>query len=441
MSALLFKFFNLRAGEGTGALLFASLGFLWALGASLALKMGDALFYLYLGTEALPHAFTIRALFSFGIVLFFLYGITSFRIKNIFLFSLSIGIFIFSLFNLGFFLNVGPEQRWFWYALKIFSNLFLLALITNFWSFIDQYYGLKKVKRLYGLLNASVFIGFATAGLILSHSLFSVSTLYLFVTLCISLTLYFVSYISRHYHPIAHDPSPLEERKITPSFSLSTLAKGIITNPFALALIFCNICIQILSVITEYHYMLSFERLFHPDSSAPIIEASSEGLTIFLGQCTTWISIANIAFGTMIYGRLIQKFGVKKILFITPLSFFLYFAEAPLYCSSLLLPIFGFIIVEGILYGIDDNNFNILINTVPPKYKYQARVASESFFDPIGLLIGSLILLVPNTDYLFLGLGTSIVFILASLILSFYYSEEHAPQERLTIGKEKIAEM
>ncbi len=212
--------------------------------------------------------------------------------------------------------------------------------------------------------------------------------------------------------PKEHEPYP----QLGTKESLKLLLLSFSSSRFTFLLLLMNVTTQVLAVIAEYDYLESFERYFrqlHP------IEGTEEVLMQFMGALSAWVAFANIFFALFAYSRIILRFGVNNSVLLIPLScLFMYaYPSNPL---SLVVPIIGFVITEGLLYTVDDNNFSLLLNGVPDKLRDKTRVLIESFFEPIGMLIASLFLLF-KFDSKVLGLCLSLLAVLTALGIRKYY--------------------
>ena len=77
--------------------------------------------------------------------------------------------------------------------------------------------------------------------------------------------------------------------------------------------------------------------------------------------------------------------------------------------------------VEGVSYLIDENNSNLLLNAVPSAFKNKVRIAIDSFFEPLGMLISSLIFLLWNVNNIALGLALALGALVVALCLRAQY--------------------
>jgi hypothetical protein len=415
------KLFNIYPGEEKSAFLFALLGFIWAFGASCGLRLSDALFLLNVGSAQLPYAFICIAISLFCLVSIFLYGLNTFSLDRLFLAVLCIGSSIYLFTYLALLSGHFQSQCWFWFFLHVFCTVFLLVLVTCYWSFVDQFFDLQDGKRIFSLLNSAIIFGFACAGGMISLGFFSLDSLFLIVFVSILLSAAYVIYLNNKFD-IVHDDT-VEHEASNNSISITSIIKSVINSPFTIVLLITNLLLQVLSVLTECHYMSAFESYYESQNLALPKHQAEAALILFLGECSAWVSMGNILFGICCYARMVRRIGVNRVLLIAPLCCFTFFALLYLPSETLIIPILGFVFVEGITYSIEDNNFTLLINAVPSGLKSRIRVAVESLFEPLGMLIGSLLLLIPGIDSILLGVILSIITVSLALAQRSYYTK------------------
>lgn len=417
---LLQRVFNIYPGEERHALLFTFLGFIWAFGATCALKFADALFLLHVGAQSLPRAYILIACGMFGLAFILLYSFHKFSSYRIYLTTLQFGLAFYTFIFTCLFLDIGTHSQWLWYALKLTGFYLFAVLMTCYWTFIDQYHHLQDAKRLYSLFTSTIFLGAATTGLLMHSGLLDLHHLIILIMVLLSSTYFWVRKIARDIPLVAHEDAEPEGKAYEDGNYFKFLFKSIISSPFTLLLMTSNFLIYLLLVITEYNYMFTFESDFanqHDSNSGGGTEA---GLTLFLGKCLATVSVGNLFFGLFIYSRLVRRFGISSLLLITPILLIIAFTGWSM-SSSLIFPLIGFFVVEGTLYVIDDNNFNLLLNAVPSKLKYKIRVIIESFFEPVGMLVSALLLSFFQNQSKLLGLLLAICSLCIALALSANY--------------------
>lgn len=387
-----FRFlFNLYPGEWKKASLFIVLGLFWSMGGYGTFTLSEGLFLEHVGASGLPTAYFAIAssMCALSGILIFALGRLSIRYL---LFSL-IAFWIAANFTI---LTLLPcDAPAFWYVFKVIGWIGPLSTYIVYWAFIDLYFDLQDAKRFFCLFNAITFLGDSMGGAMTSFLLAPLGIAGL-LTLFISLmacALPILLLISKRITPLAEGHAMSGEASSKLSFG--TLFKTIIRSRFTLYLLLFYFAMQVLAIVTEYNYMGAFERAFAGESD--------HALTEFIGTCSMWISLSNMLFGMIFYSRLVKKMGINNIIMVAPLFFLAVFGVWNVR-EILPIAIFGMIAREGMIYTFDDNNLNLLISGVPTKVKNQVRISVESFFEPIGMFSGGLLLLAFNERAHLLGL-------------------------------------
>lgn len=417
------KLFNLYAGEEKRASLFAILAFIWSFGTFCGLILSEGMFLEHVGAQTLPQAYLAVAGIMFLLATVFLLALNKLSVPNFFVLILTSGIALYCItYSI---LSSLEHERWFWFAFRVFGSIFAMVIATCFWAFVDQYYDLQDAKRLFCLFNSATFLGDACAGGLISLGLDSLGVSGLLVViialLCCSIPLIYL--IMRKVNPVLDESS--EGIQTVEKHSMRSLFQKIMHSRFTLYLMLAYFVLQVLAIVTEYSYMDTFDRYFTGSDQAlqgtiSAEELKQNRLTEFLGTCSAWVSLANMLFGLFVYSRLVKKIGVNNILLVSP-AFFLVIFIGWTINDLLFIAVLGLVAREGIVYTFDDNNFNLLITGVPGKVKNQIRIAVESFFEPAGMLISAIALLLIQQQSKWLGLCLSLIAITIMLILRSHY--------------------
>ncbi len=386
MKAPLLKLFNLFPGEGRPVFLFGLLAFFWSFGTYASVTIADGFFLQKIGSTLLPEAYFLIAISLFSVASLFLWAFNhfdAFRIYRIVLLACSLGLVIIAAY-----LYLGEPGTLFWFMLKVFCNTFTVALTTCFWFFLDQYFNTQNAKRLYTLFSSSIFLGNGLGSLFIAATINSIGVhgVLLVLALLFILTYMTVHYITKSETLVFDD---LTESTYHPEKQPLTLViKGFIKSRFTLLLMGTYLVVQILYIVTELSYMKGFERYFATQDAS-----GSNDLIIFLSKCTALISLVNIIFGLFFYSRMVSRIGVNTATLISPVFFLAAFIGTGIF-PGILITVFSLIVVEAVSYVMDENNSNLLLNTVPSHLKNKARVAIDSFFEPLGMLISAVAFLV-----------------------------------------------
>lgn len=408
---ILHRAFGLYSGEGTHALRFARLAILWAFGSSCLDTLSDGLFLEKIGANSLPSVYLSISLGMIAVSSLVLYSLKSTSPYRILMVAMGFGVAI----CLGSALFVGASPPiWFWYAIKIASRMFFAVMIACSWTFTDQYHDLQDAKRIYSIYSAAYFFGTILSGTAINLLLDKVGFPGLLVAAAGS-----IGYAMVEARKIAHNAKAVHDDTMEGVFSgsrdsFASVVQLIVRSRFAIILLLLSLFMQLLITVTEFNYMESFGRFFNTHTL-------NEGqIAAFLGKCRAIISLCNIVFGVFFFGRFIRKMGLNNVILITPL-FFAGVYSGWAFEDTMWLAVLGLVAVDGILFTVEDNCFNLLSNAVPTKLKSKVRIINDSFFEPIGMLLSSLLLFGLSQGSRWLGLVlTAIVLVLALVIRAIY---------------------
>ncbi|MCE5294474.1 MAG: hypothetical protein LLF94_07670 [Chlamydiales bacterium] len=419
------RLFNVYSGEERKVTLFAILGFVLSLAVSSAWKFADVLFILNVGAQELPHAYACVAVLLIGMAVILINAYNRYSPRDIFRTLVCCGMLFFGSMATVLWLGLEKQQIWFWFFLKVFSQLFFIQSISSFWTGLDQYFHFQDSKRLFTLFNCSIYLGVALSGLVIQSGILSIHS---FFTLVFVLWAS-VFYLNQKIRTIKLVEADLFHEPVTHEHtSFKSLVRLILNSPFTVMLMLGNLTLFLLMTTTEYNYLSLFEKHFENAES-------NYELTRFMGGCIASVGLGNLIMGWFLYSRLIARFGVTPLIFITPVAYFTTYVGWPL-DTGLLFAVLAFVIVEGIYPVIHDNNFNLLLNAVPRKIKYKVRVMTESFSEPIGMLLSAALLLSPMVNNFTLGLVLSIIAIFVAIMLRKGYFQ--AIFSNLSGSKEKV---
>ncbi len=415
MLKLLHRAFGLYPGEGSLALRFARLAIFWAFGSSCLDTLSDGLFLEKIGAERLPTIYFSISLGMIGVSSLVLWSLKSASPYRILTIAMTLGICV--CVGAGLFVGHFPPV-WFWYLIKIAARMFFAVMIACSWTFIDQYHDLQDAKRVYPLYSSAYFFGTILSGAAINLLLDKIGFSALLFSAAGSISLGLLE-----ARGIAHKAKAVHDDTMEGIFSGSrdtfgAVVRLITRSKFAIVLLLMSLFVQLLITVTEFNYMASFGRFFM-DSGQKVAEGE---IAVFLGKCRALISCCNIFFGIFFYSRFVRRMGLNNAILITPL-FFAGVYSGWVFHDAMWLAILGLIAVDGILFTIEDNCFNLLSNAVPTKLKSKVRIINDSFFEPIGMLLSSLLLFAISGASRWLGMGLTLIFLILALIIRAIYSK------------------
>jgi hypothetical protein len=120
------------------------------------------------------------------------------------------------------------------------------------------------------------------------------------------------------------------------------------------------------------------------------------------------------------YPVIIRRLGLGNTILLLPLLYVSIYLGWGL-THSLAMAMFAYFLIEGLIDTTDDNNYNLLINSVPGGIRRYVRIAIDSFIEPIGMLLGAILLYCLSESSYLLGCLFAAACLLLSLLLRSYY--------------------
>lgn len=402
------KVFGIFPGEEKNVFRFIKLATIWAIGSCTAETLSLGLFTEKVGAMYLPNTYIMMALTMILVSCLYMYILKFVSPYRLMIVTLAIAAITYTGITLALFTT---PPKWFWYFLRVFTRTFEASLIACFWIFLDQYHDLQDAKRLFGVYNGAYFLGYIISGTLinLSYGKLGPAPLFSISIFTMISSIYQARKITKIL-PVIEDGAT-EDYFSGGKKTFSMIAKEFCKSPYVLLVVIMSLVVQLLRTCTEFSYLNSIEKVF---------TLNENGIPEFLGKCKAIISFANIIIGVFFYRNLVIRLGITNLLLIPPLYFMTLYTEWSIY-ESIIIAILGIIAVECILFTLEDNNFNLVINAAPAKLRGVLRLINDSFFEPIGMLLSALFLLAFANQNKVLGLSLSLTFIILSLIVRNFY--------------------
>jgi hypothetical protein len=407
------KIFGIFPGEGRIVFRFTKLATVWAIGSCIAETLAVGLFTEKVGAAYLPNTYLMTALTMISVSCLYMYFLRFVSPYKIMIVTMSVAAIVYTGITLTLFTT---PPKCFWYFLRVFSHTFESSLIACFWIFLDQYHDLQDAKRLFGVYNGAYFLGYIISGTLINLTYEKLGPAILFSIIIFTMlhSIYEARKITKTVPAVEDDAT--EDFFSGGKKTFSMIVNEFYKSPYVLFVVIMSLVVQLLRTCTEYSYLESIEKIFISTTKT----LSENTIPEFLGKCKAIISFINIIIGMFFYRNLVIRMGVANLILIPPLYFMTLYTEWSIY-ECLLVAILGITAVECILFTLEDNNFNLLINAAPAKLRGILRLINDSFFEPIGMLLSAVFLLIFNNQNKLLGLSLSSIFICLSLIVRYFY--------------------
>ncbi|MFA5250838.1 MAG: hypothetical protein WC371_05475, partial [Parachlamydiales bacterium] len=256
MKSFLCRAFGLYPGEDKNVWRFVLLALLAAFGSSIAEILSISLFVEKVGPASLPFAFMITACILIGASALFLYFLRRTAPSRILSKVLSIAAAAYPIFAL-ILISCSPGN-WFWYLLQIVTYSFVAALIASYWTFLDEYHDLQDAKRVYGIYNASFFVGYILSGSLINLTFDKIGPIPLFmlVGLLMVPAIYQIGSINRRIRPVEDDAT--EGLLVGGKKGVLHLLRLFVSSPYTIFLVSTSLLVQLMRTTTEVSCMETF---------------------------------------------------------------------------------------------------------------------------------------------------------------------------------------
>ncbi|NNE92411.1 MAG: cyclic nucleotide-binding domain-containing protein [Verrucomicrobiales bacterium] len=417
--------FKVQPGEGIKVLQFAALFLLLQAGTAIGIATSDGLFLSEVGADQLPKVYVLVPLIMLLYIPLNSFLTTRFGLGRVFFLSILglIGGGVAIWWSL-LILDASEWKTLIYYAAKIYTQVALITMYSLSWSFAYDYFTILDGKRLFAFFTGGSAIGAIFGGVLIQifSETIPVPAFYLLWAGMAGLAVPVYIWIrrTRKVIPVDHleedNPPGLVQQTVR-------LVKSIRGSSYVLVLLGVLFLAQVLTTLNEFQYQDIFSRKYE----------EAEDLTAFFGKLYIGVNLFNLVVSTLVFNRLVLRFGVRNVALILPVVYTLVFGW--LYLNyGFAAGLFGFFAYQGLMYSIDYDNTNLLLNGLPTETKAQTRTFIEGMAEPLatataglfllsftGMLDGETLTLVDRETITLIGLGGSIIYLMLVLVLRHNY--------------------
>jgi len=378
---------DVRAGEGTGALMLAGNVFLLLAFYYLLKTVREALILSEGGAEVKSYAAAGQAVLLLGFVP--AYGALASRVNRLTLIN---WVTLFFASHLVIFYLLGAAGVHIGVAFFLWIGVFNLVMPAQLWAFANDVYDAERGKRLFPIVGIGASLG-AWAGAAFAGELFD------------RIGSYPMMLIAAAGLPVTLILTRLIERRVRRAPAAAATAEAPIgkAGGFRLVLsqrylLFIALFVLVTNIVnTLGEYILG--SLVTADVAARIASgaapAGSEDMLIgaFYGRFFAWVNFLGFAFQLLLVSRLFKWLGVRGTLFVLPVI------AAFTYGTTALMPVLSIIMLVKMLenstdYSINNTTRHALFLPTSREAKYKAKQAIDSFFWRAGDVLQALVVFV-----------------------------------------------
>ncbi len=393
----LYRFVDLKEGEEKTVGLLIGYSFCMGVAVAIFYTATMSLFLLAFERTMLPKAYIVG-----GIVVYVLGVLTSYIQKKIRFSYLLNGLIYFLMFSVtGLVISYQfSDIKWFIFFLFVWNRVFVFVNGITFWSTAARLFNLQQAKRLFGLISTGEVISS-----ILSY--FSVPLLLRFLTtdqllyivaLAVGACILLMGLIVRRFSgqlAVIAEPVPREETAADDSRSW----KRFLANPYYL-LVFLLAMLPVVGLFfVDFMFAVESKEVF-PDK-----ELLASFLGVFFGFC----ALIEILIKTVLYNKLIARFGLTLGVALLPLTLLfsvtLAVSYGTVYGTTALF--FAFIVLSrffmsSVRKSINEPSFQVLMQPIPASERSEVQSRIEGGPKALGNIVPGVILLL-LTSVSFIG--------------------------------------
>ncbi len=385
MRARMLSLLKIHEGEGSKVLWFTLIGGLLQAGVAIGVSAADSLFLIHLGAAKLPYVYCIMPVLMAVVVPFYSYLLERHGVDKLVdttLFALVLGgVALYCSLTVFGLIEQGPGGDWVYYIIQMYASLWQIIVFTVLWTCIEEYFDILSAKRLFPVLGGGAALGAILGGGLVAGLTAYIGVPGLFLLWAgLALATYPAMYhVRRAYYKIEETEA---EEVLSLSEQMQNIATAVKSSPYVAYLNLGVLLLMFLTTICEYQYYGIFEK-----------QGDEQALAALFGRLYMAVNFFNLIICFFVFSRLISLIGVRNTALIQPVSYMLIFGYFMLNLNFG-AAILGFFVCNGIQDVIEDNNWNFLLNPVPPQVNKSVRAFAEGFIDPLGASLAGLFLLV-----------------------------------------------
>jgi AAA family ATP:ADP antiporter len=368
-----------------------------------------SLFLDQLTFEKLPYAYLLTAVFM-GFFVSLNTRLLRAMKRHVYV-SLSLAFFMASLLIFWFLLQT--RWQWVYYVYWLWSEIFMVTTVTQFWILVNDIYHPRQAKRLVGFLVSGGLLG-GICGSLLSFLLAKIvktEGLLLICPVMLGVGLVVVFFVKRFQREeVKERPEKTDEGKkqkvgYVESFRLLRRSRHLIflSGIMVSAIIVTTLIDFQFNSVVEYRFVEKNAR------------------TAFFGLFFAGLMIFSFLFHTFLTSRILRRFGIRIALLIAP---FLLLAGSAVVFLFMGVLFWWAIFLKGadksLAHSLNQSVRELLYIPIPPEIKYKAKVFIDMFINKLARGIGALLILLTFSVFGLWGTNAGgIVKYMSSIVVIF----------------------
>jgi ATP:ADP antiporter, AAA family len=411
----LYNFIDLKAGEEKKVGLFVAYSFFMGVAVAIFYTATTSMFLLSFDRVMLPKAYIAGGLTVYAL------GMATNYIEKKIRFTRLVNILIYFLMAsvTGLLLAYQfSDVKWFIFFLFVWNRVFVYVNGITFWSTAAKIFNIQEAKRLFGLIGAgevvSSILSYFSVPLLLK--VLATDQLLYIVAISVLGCIVTMSLIIRNFTVrLTHTEAPAP----TPDAPKDTRRwKDFLANRYYL-LIFLLAMLPVAGLFfVDFMFSVESKNVF-PDK-----ELLASFLGVFFGFC----ALVEILIKTVLYGKAMNKYGLKLGITLLPLSLLfstvLAVSYGAVYGATSLF--FAFIVLSrffmsSVRKSVNEPSFQVLLQPIPTPERAALQSRIEGGPKAIGNIVSGVVLLI-LTSYSFIGTIHIAALFVFVLVFWFYVS-------------------
>ena len=381
---ILSRIIDVRSEEASSSILLFFYFFFITSSAGIIKPVKLSLFLDQLTFEKLPFAYLLTAVFM-GFVVSINTRLLRVLKRHVYI-SLSLAFFMANLFI--FWILFRTEWQWTSMAYWLWSEIFMVTTVTQFWILVNDIYHPRQAKRLIGFLVSGGLLG-GICGSLLSFLLIksrAIETegLLLICPIMLALCLIVIFFVKKHQKKESEDEKKKTDGLKKPKVGYVESFRLLRKNRHLLFLSGMMISAIVVTTLIDFQFNSVVDHHF----------AEKDALTEFFSMFFAALMVFSLLLHTFLTNRVLRKFGIRVALLIAPFLILL--------GSTAVFILLGALYYWAIIIKFTDKSFahslnqsvrELLYIPISPEIKYKAKVFIDMFVNKLARGIGALLIL------------------------------------------------
>jgi AAA family ATP:ADP antiporter len=381
---ILSRVFDVRPEETSSSILLFCYFFLITSSAYIIKPVKLSLFLDQLSFDKLPYAYLLTAVF-----MGFFVGLNTKLLRvmerHIYI-SLCLGFFIVNLLLFWFFFRM--EWKWLSMVYWLWSEIFMVTTVTQFWILVNDIYNLRQAKRLVGFLVSGGLLG-GICGALLSSLLAGVlrtENLLLVCPALLVLCLVIVLSVKNFRKEEVIEKTKKEKEQKKPKVGYLDSFNLVRKNRHLILLSGIMIAAIVVTTLIDFQFnMIAADHFSVKDER-----------TVFFGYFFAALLVFSFLLHTFSTSRILKNFGIRTALLVAPVLLLLGSASVFL-IGAIGVMIYWVVPLKGadksLAHSLNQSVRELLYIPIPPDIKYRAKVFIDMFVNKLARGIGALLIL------------------------------------------------